>query len=351
MTSNEVWDVAMEWVVIMKSSAKADLSRVECDAWLNRDPSHRIAYEDACLYRERLNKAVALLQQSRPSSPEALLSEIAAVARRARRHRDVRGKVQWCATRVAGVAAVGLLLLMVRYMLSAPEVPVAWVRYDGSQTHHILSDGSELYLNGRSASARARMGTRAREIALDRGEMLISVRRGDARPLLVEVDHWVVRATGTEFSVRRDWTGGEVGITVQEGSVEIDPPGPFWLNRLLRRGNTAQSGQVAVISGGTVHIAQRDPTQIGRDLAWSRGWLYLHGTLEDAVAQFSEYNERRIIIVDPSISKMDVTGVYEAHALEEFVESLRARHVRYELGSATDSGKGTIRLYAERKPN
>jgi hypothetical protein len=101
MTGNEVWDVAMEWVVIMKFSAKADLSHVECDAWCKRDPSHRIAYEDACRYWERLNQAVALLQQGRPSSPEALLSEIAEVARRGRRHRD---GLKWRIARVLRIA-------------------------------------------------------------------------------------------------------------------------------------------------------------------------------------------------------------------------------------------------------
>ena len=124
MTSNDVMDVAMEWLVIMKSSAKAELRRAEFEAWLRQDPSHRIAYGHVSRYWNRLDNAVALLQQGDPSTPEALLGEISDVARRNRRRRDARGKVKWWATRVACVLAVGVLVLIARYILSAREVQV-----------------------------------------------------------------------------------------------------------------------------------------------------------------------------------------------------------------------------------
>ena len=260
MTSNDVMDVAMEWHMIMRSSTQAELRRAEFDAWWRQDPSHRFAYKQASCYWDRLENAAALLRQGGPSTPEALLSEIAEVAERTRQSRAVTARVQWWALRVACVLAVGVLVLVGRYVLGAREVPLAWMPYDGSQTHYILSDGSELYLNGKNAAARVRMGRHAREIALDQGEILINVRRGDTRPLLVEIDDWVVRATGTQFAVRRDPTG-VVRITVQEGSVRIIPVRSFRLSSLLRQAGIAHAGQAAVISGGTVQVADRDPLE------------------------------------------------------------------------------------------
>ena len=346
MASNNAMDVAMDWVVVMKSSEKADLMRAQFEVWLGLDPAHRCAYEHASRYWDRLERAAALLRQGNPSTPEALLGEIAEVTQRARRRRDVKSKVQRWSIRVACVLAVSALVLIGRHVLGPPEAAVAaWTAYDGIQTHQTLSDGSELYLNGRSAAARVRMGPHAREIALDRGQILINVRRGDARPLFVETSDWVIRATGTQFAVRRVRTG-VLEVTVQEGTVRIDPVNSFWPVRLLSRGDSAHSGQAAMMEAGRVQVSDRDPFELERELAWTRGWLYLRGTLEQAVAQFNEYNERGIIIADPSISKMDVAGLYAAHALKEFAESLRSRHVRYELGGAI-GGKRTIRLYSE----
>ncbi len=347
MSSNDAMDVAMEWVVVMRSSAKAELMGAEFQAWLRHDPSNRLAYENASRYWDRLEHAVALLRQGEPSTPEALLNEIAEVAQRAHRRRDLRGKFEWWAIRIACILAISAIALIGRQMLGAREAPVTWIPYDGAHTSYTLSDGSELYLNGKSAAARVHMGPHAREIALERGEILVHVKRGDSRPLLVEIDNWVVRATGTQFAASRE-PSGEMKITVEEGSVDIDQANLFGLSRLLRRSNIAHAGQAAVISAGTVHVADRDRSEIQRELAWSRGWLYLSGTLEQAVAQFNQYNEISIVIVDPSISKMDVSGPVDAHAPKEFAESLRPRHVRYEIERGAD--KSTIRLYAERKP-
>ena len=80
---NDVEDLAMEWVLVMKASEHAESRRAELEAWLQRNRSHRVAYEEASGLWDCLNNvAVVLRQEGRPLTPEELLSEIADVARR-----------------------------------------------------------------------------------------------------------------------------------------------------------------------------------------------------------------------------------------------------------------------------
>jgi transmembrane sensor len=138
-----------------------------------------------------------------------------------------------------------------------------------------------------------------------------------------------------------------VEVIVQEGLVHVDPRRVSDPRRLSARARPVRSAQAASVSAGQVRVDDRDPLEIKNSLAWTHGWLYLHGTLSQAVAQFNQYNQRKFVIVDQSIEKMNVTGIHDCHELDDFAESLRTRGVRYKL----DSEHGSILLSAnDNKP-
>jgi transmembrane sensor len=187
----------------------------------------------------------------------------------------------------------------------------------------------------------------AREVALDRGEILVRVQHDDKRPLLVRAGAAVLRALGTEFSVRRE-ASGELEAIVREGRVEIGSTGVSAAPKPSEQTATVGAGQTATISGGKVRVESHDPTDIENRLAWVRGRLYLHGTLSQAVAQFNEHNENKIVIADASLRNINVTGFYDCHDIREFAESLRPRGVRYEVKEAPGSGNDIIALSADK---
>jgi transmembrane sensor len=361
MASNDVMNVAMEWVVTMKTSADAERLRPELEAWFLQEPRHRIAYERAERQWTGLHKAVILLQQKGPMPPEVLLSEIDDVARLSRRRRQVRSQVRNCSIALAALSACVLVAFAIRHW-SAPPASVAWVEYasgNGTFEPHTLEDGSGLLLNDNSA-ARVRITRAIREVALDRGELLVRVKHDGKRPFLVRAGDIVLRAVGTEFSVRREATG-DLQATVREGKVEIvstgvsapEPAAPKSSERtpLLSAAQPAivRAGQTATISGGQVRVESQDPTEIENRLAWVHGRLYLHGTLARAVEQFNEHNEDKIVIADASIGtigNINVTGLYDCHDIHEFAESLRPRGVRYRVEKAPGFGKDIIVLSA-----
>ena len=350
MTNKDVMNVAMEWVETMKTSTDAERLRPELEAWLRHEPRHRIAYKRAERQWAGLQKAVILLQQNGPLSPEALLSEIDDVARRSRRRREVR--------RQSSIALVALSVCVlagfaIRLMIAQPA-PVPWVYFEGgygTPKPYTLNDGSELFLNDKS-SARVRMTPAVREVALDRGELLVRVTHDSKRSFLVWAGDVVLRAVGTEFSVQREATG-DLQATVREGKVEIRSTAASAPKaaapKSSERSAIVSAGQTATISGGKVRVENPDPTEIENRLAWVHGRLYLDGTLSQAVAQFNEHNADRIVIADASIGtigNINVIGLYDCHDIHEFAESLRSRGVRYRVEKAAGSGNETIFLSA-----
>jgi transmembrane sensor len=187
------------------------------------------------------------------------------------------------------------------------------------------------------------MTQEARQIELDRGEILVRVKHGDHRPLLVQAGETEVRATGTVFSVRRD-SSGVVEVIVQEGHVVVDPTRFSDPRERSKRARSVSTYEAASVSAGHVDVTTHDALEIEGSLAWTSGRLYLHGTLSQAVAQFNECNERQIIIADPSIENINVMGVYDSQELEDFAISLRRQGIRYKI----DSKQGLVLLRAER---
>jgi transmembrane sensor len=341
MASEDVMKVATEWVSKMRS-ADAEHLRPEFEAWLLQERAHRTAYEKAERQWADSGERVTLILKKCQLPPAAILNEIDEV----RRRRQVRRQVRNCS--IALTAVLSMCTLVALYWSAHPP-SVTWVDYAssyGNPKDYRLSDGSELVLNDNSA-VRVRMTPFAREVALDRGEILIRVKHDGKRPLLVRAGEAVLRAMGTEFSVRRAATG-ELEAIVREGRVEIDSTGVSAAPKPSEQTATVGAGQTATISGGEVRIENHDPIDIENRLAWVSGRLYLHGTLSQAVAQFNEHNVSKIVIADASIGNMNVTGLYDCHDIREFAESLRPRGVRYAVEKAAEPQNDIIALSARK---
>ena len=350
MATSEVMDIAMEWFVTMNNSSRAEFYRSEFDAWMLADPRHALAYERAKQQYASLHKAMALPGGMGVVSPEELLREIAAVADRYHRHRQIKQEaLRWS---MAGLSLVATFAVVVLALHSWSHLQMAtWTSYIGvydTPRLNRLTDGSELYLIGKNSAAGVRMTPTARVVKLDRGEIAVQVKHDDERPFLVEAGSMVVHATGTFFSVRLPdvSNANHAEVRVQDGTVQIDPVGTTSPRTLSPRTRIVGPGQVALVpeGGADVQVQNMDPREINSGFAWRMGRLNLHGTLLEAVVKFNEHNERKLIIDDSSIEDVNVTGNYGFHDLDEFVESLQARGVRY----TTDASQGPIHLSGSR---
>jgi transmembrane sensor len=80
---------------------------------------------------------------------------------------------------------------------------------------------------------------------------------------------------------------------------------------------------IARSTAGNLLIQPASLPQAEELLSWRSGYVVFHETaLADAVAEFNRYNERKIVIRDPQVAGMHLTGKFRANNFEGFVRLL-----------------------------
>jgi transmembrane sensor len=271
--------------------------------------------------RAETGKSLALIPPALQTAPE----EAAASSRPKSR--------RWA---IPLAAAAALVLVAIGSVTWLAHERNGWHEYStdfGGLERIVLDDGSIVSLNTNSAM-RVRLTPELRHIVLERGEALFKVAHDKSRPFDVEAGDTVVRAVGTEFSVRvRDSanTGGsrgqDVEVLVKEGRVAIDPPKTQ--KRLERAAalppstSTLSAGEAVVIGAKRVHMEKVADVEVDRKLSWTEGRLWFERqTLKDVVAEFNRYNRRQMVIADPAIENLRIGGGFEATDPESFIAAL-----------------------------
>jgi transmembrane sensor len=370
-TPSDIEAQAAEWLVRRESPAFAAADQAELDAWANADPRHRAAFvrlEAAWRRADRLRglkpldgtidedllsrspfarieeyPAAAGTKDSRvepaaSTSPEDLL-EKSAVRRVAADAFSVPADEEFTPRRrrwlvpFAAAAALALVGIGAALWLSMQRTD-GWERYAteyGAFTRIVLADGSVVRLNTNS-QIRARLLPDHREVVLERGEALFKVAHDANRPFDVQAAGTIVRAVGTEFSVRlrerNEKTNGQkdVEVLVKEGRVAIDPPAQQMERATMLPASVSMlsAGETVTISATRVSPVERvAETEVDKKLSWTEGRLWFERQrLADVVAEFNRYNRRQMVIADPAIADLRIGGGFEATDPESFVAAL-----------------------------
>ncbi len=181
-----------------------------------------------------------------------------------------------------------------------------------------MSDGSQVTLNTDSR-VRLVVSETERRVELERGEAFFDVAKDSQRPFIVAAGDKRVVAVGTQFSVRRD--GVEVRVFVTEGTVRIDeatgsavtaarPDDP---SLMLSAGSIARTSEAGVL------VEEATVTEVENHLSWRTGQLVFRDIeLAEAVAEFNRYNTRKIVIGDPEVAVIRLSGKFRATQFEAF---------------------------------
>jgi transmembrane sensor len=189
-----------------------------------------------------------------------------------------------------------------------------------------MTDGSKVTLNTDSA-IRIAVTARERRVQLEQGEAFFEVAHDPSRPFVVTAGSRRVIAVGTKFSVRR--IGNEVRVFVTEGKVRFEddslPAGsqsagsaaPSPRETLLPAGTIARAGDSGVL------VQEKPLPEVEECLSWRVGYLVFHDTLlADAVVEFNRYNEHKLVIEDPEVAGIRLSGKFRATNFEGFVRLL-----------------------------
>jgi transmembrane sensor len=298
---------AAAWLARLHGPYRSADTDAALKAWLKADPAHEEAFGRATEIWDLLPGIDV--------APEPVV-EIAP-----RSHRVV-----------FALAASLLLLISIGggyTLLSRPPVHETAV---GEQQVVMLDDGTRVSLNTNSRIS-ILYSAGERRVRLDRGEAMFEVTHNPARPFIVQSGDEQVRALGTTFLVRRDGDA-RMAVTLLEGRVEVSEP------------NQARTPRIAVLTPGqrvTVTPtagAALDRPSIEAVTAWRRGEVVFEDTnLLEAAEELNRYNEEHLVIADPSLASLRISGVFSTGDLEEVARAIATLH---HLRARRESGE--IRL-------
>jgi len=252
------------------------------------------------------------------------------------------------------VIALSVLIVTIGVAVWALIERSGWQVYKtefGGFQRVVLADGSTALLNTNS-QIRVRISSKRREIFLEKGETLFTVVHDTRRPFDVTAGETVVRAVGTEFSVRvKDHS--EVDVLVKEGSVAINPPTDSIDSKLPELVALPAAATLCAGQGASVKARHRQQVEkitdedVNRKLAWTQGRIWFDRvTIAEAVVEFNRYNRQQLAIADPSIANMHIGGAFEATDLASFVAALQTFgiHAIHTRDKSDDPNFEVIRL-------
>lgn len=285
---------AASWLARLHSSAKSPNTESAFRAWLAESEAHQQAFERATEIWDMLPSVAGnYVSASRPD-----------------RRRDIAApRPSW---RVAVAAAVGAVLVL--GPLWWETRPLAYETKVGEQQVVMLADHSRVALNTNS-ELEIRYSKAERRVVLDHGEALFEVSHDVARPFLVVSGDDIVRAVGTKFVVRRD--SGETRVTLLEGKVQVFGP------------SAPRRAPLAVLAPGQRLTVTPDagaeldkPSSLDAVTAWRRGEIVFdNSSLIDAAEELNRYSDNHLVIADPAIASLRVSGVFSTKDVPEVAKA------------------------------
>ena len=312
---------AAEWAVRLMDRMSAK-DRQELTAWLAADPLNGRAIEAIVAAWQSVDHYAASAQIM--ALRESALAEGREIL--TRRHSRQR-TCGW-------LVAAALLLTIAGGGLWQWLTPQAFATGLGERRIVALSDGSRISLDA-STIVQFAYSRDKRQLWLKQGRAKFDVAKDPLRPFSVSAANKMVVATGTSFSVER--IENQVRVVLYEGHVAVlessgtNAPHPIDVgpkqvpvDRLLSIGNELILPAVKP-SGVRFEPVSIEPIDAGRSLSWESGLLVFEDEpLELAVDRMNRYAKRPLVIADPAVARLRISGVFRAGDTDALVEGLAA---------------------------
>lgn len=330
MDSRQIEEYALAWLAKRDSGKLTEAEEAGFGEWIRQDVAHRVAYLrlEAAWERAARLKAFGVGRTPNPIPPPGEWRTSPFFERRPAL--PVRSVMKRRAPRMAAIAA-GTLLAIVGTLWLRGLHDEAYATPVGGIASFPLKDGSSITLNT-SSKVRVALTQKERHIALESGEAFFEVAKDSTRPFVVDAGDRRIVAVGTAFSVRRE--AADVQVVVTHGTVRVEP-------------KTGREDVEWLTAGAVMHAAResllvqkktRDEAE--KALSWRTGYLTFDETsLANAVAEFNRYTTQRIIIDDPKLAALKISGKFRTTNVDDFVKLLRDG-----FGIHARSAGGTIEL-------
>lgn len=179
-----------------------------------------------------------------------------------------------------------------------------------------LSDGSRVTLDSDSAVS-VRFTRGERHISLERGRARFRVAHDISRPFVVVAGNTIVIARGTVFDVVSQ--ADTVRVALIQGAVDVIARTPSTAGQRI----ALAAGKQVIVNNVTGRVSGARSVGAAA-LSWTSGMLTFERTsLDQVVEQANRYSPTKLVLADPALAKLRVTGAFRAAAPADLAASLR----------------------------
>jgi transmembrane sensor len=322
--SAELRAEAIEWLITFSDGAVDATARERFNDWLRTSPEHigtylRVAafWQDADRIEARERRDIeALVRQAVTESNVHPLGITGVSIGRPQTRRRFPSRV------LAAAAILFAIAVVATVWHHASQAPT-YVTQVGELRTITLKDGSIVTLNADSRMQVSLTRT-LRRIDLTQGQALFRVKKDSARPFIVQSSNTRITAVGTQFDVNRKSSG--TVVTVLEGRVSIAGPSP---GKPVPPAVGAaplfvSAGEQAVVTRAQV-LKQQTANAVST-AAWTTGLLVFDSEpLSEVARAFNRQNVKQLIVEDPQLQGLKISGVFPSTQAGRIVEFLRQR--------------------------
>jgi transmembrane sensor len=227
-------------------------------------------------------------------------------------------------------ASVCFLAILVFFAIPNDVQKNTYATVVGQQMSTTFDDGSIIHLNTNSR-IETEFSDEKRIIKLIQGEALFVVAHDPERPFIVYAGNRLVQAIGTKFVVHLK--SENIQVTVTDGKVKMSKvPLNKTLTDIKDHNNTdTKKDDVYITKGEKVIVGANQapkltlikPENLKRALSWLDGKLiFVNEELFDVIEEINRYIDVEIVLKDPSLHKITISGRFDLEDSEALIEAI-----------------------------
>ncbi|MGH7079398.1 MAG: FecR family protein [Acetobacteraceae bacterium] len=304
---------ASRWFAHLRSTEVSDATDLAFRRWLRRDRRNEEEFERQEFLWEMLREM--------PGDPDIARLIVTTTAPRSNAR---QGLWSWPTLASAAASCIAIALVSVglwhftHSISGQPPLSVerVYATRVGEQQRVTLTDGSQAVLNT-GTQLREVFTRQVRRVVLEHGEAVFLVRHDKRWPFVVVAGGTSTQDIGTTFDVLH--LDDRTDVSVLEGHVQVDATSGPPARRELLLG----AGQATAYTP-RAGLGQVTAANLTRIAFWQAGQIeFDDSTLLKAVADFNRYIRMKMVIGDPAIDELRVSGVFHIDDVRAFVKALQ----------------------------
>jgi len=312
-TTNTIDDEASIWLVRLDNGNLSDQSRKELKTWLSADKRHPAALKAMAEIWDDMDQVLNSIDDKNSSKNGALSTIFKPILKP-----------------FALAASISFLTVLIWLATPYNVQKNSYATLVGQQIDATFDDGSIIHLNTNSR-IETEFSADKRIIKLVKGEALFEVAHDANRPFIVYAGDRLVQAIGTKFVVHLK--AENIQVTVTDGKVKMSKVAlNTKLTDIKELNNTAiQEDDIYITKGEKVTVGSNQapklthikPENIKRELSWLDGKLIFDNEeLFNVIEEINRYVDIEIVLKDPSLYKVRISGRFDLKDSEALIEAL-----------------------------